>query len=227
MNVLITGTSSGLGESLCEQYIESGHKVFSITRNKSSQKVKLNINCDLENNEDVRNILCYLDDVESFDYVYLNAGILGKLEQTSNITVDEMIKSLSVNAISNKIVIDYLISRKKAKNIISISSGASFKPYYGWASYCCSKAFMRQLIACYSLENNDINFLSLAPGIIKTKMQDYIFMQDSTKIPSVKKFQDMYEDMPTSTDVAKKIINNIDAILEMKPHDSYFDLRTL
>ena len=85
---------------------------------------------------------------------------------------------------------------------------------------------MKQLIGCYSLEHPKVRFLSLAPGLVKTKMQESIVKYDVEKIPSVKKFQEAYNTMQTSDECAKKIYNNLNSIL-LNKENTFYDMRNI
>jgi benzil reductase ((S)-benzoin forming) len=224
MNILITGTSSGLGLGLANEFGKAGYTIYGLNRTKTQNPYVKHIQCNLSYLEGIEPALNTITNVDCFDYVFLNAGILGRLSVTNDLSIEEYNRIFNINLLSNKIIIDFLIKNNKSKNIIGISSGAALKAYFGWSLYCCSKAAFKQLLETYSQEYKDIHFLSLAPGIIKTKMQDYIYKQDEKQIPSISKFKNMYDKMDTSDVVAKKIFKNIDK-LNTLPSGSYFDIR--
>jgi len=215
MNILITGTTSGLGEALANVFRNAGHDVYALNRDQ----------CDLSKLECIESALgSVLSGVERLDYVFLNAGILGRLTPTDELTLDEFNEAFNINVFSNKVILDWLLKNCKVKNVIGISSGAALKSYFGWSLYCCSKAAFKQLLATYAEEVKETHFLSLAPGIIKTKMQDYIYSLDEKDLPSIVKFKKMYNDMDSPDVVANRIFNNLD-LLKSKPSGSYFDMR--
>jgi len=227
MNVLITGTTSGLGHSLAAKYLQLNADVYSLSRRYPDglPKTVRHTSCDLCDLESVQAAMNTLSNIK-FDFVYLNAGMLGSLAKTDELWFSEFGDIFNVNVWSNKLIIDNLLKRNQASHIISISSGAALKSYYGWSLYCSSKAALKQLISCYAQENPRVRFVSLAPGIIKTKMQDSIKEVKAERIPSVKKFHDLYDTMQTPDECADKILNNLFDIFE-RAEDSYFDLRSL
>ena len=87
---------------------------------------------------------------------------------------------------------------------------------------------MLQLINTYSLEIKKIKFISCAPGIAKTKMQDQIYSVKNKKIQSVKKFQKLYieNNMNSPKKVAEDIIKFLKIIKRFKS-GSLIDLRRL
>lgn len=226
MNILITGTSSGLGYELAKQFSLEGHNVYGMSRKKSDLQIK-QAQVDFINPQSIVVSMDNLIDVDKIDLVILNAGQLGEINKTNNIKINQFNDIFNINVLSNKVIIDWLLNHNiNIKNIIGISTGASLKAYYGWSLYCASKAAFKQLLSTYAYEEPNIHFLSLAPGIIKTKMQEYIYKIDSSKIPSVKKFKDMFNTMDTADIVANKIINNLSYFSELESGD-YFDLRNI
>ena len=227
MNILITGVSSGLGYELAKKYITNGDNVYGTSRRPTNLNIK-HLKCDFNN---LSNLTLEFDNftknITQIDLVILNAGILGELKNTSSLQINQFEESFKVNVLSNKIILDTLINKNiKIQQVIGISSGAALKSYYGWSLYCTTKSSFKQLISCYADENPTIHFTSLAPGIIKTPMQDYIYNIDENKIPSVKKFKQMYNNMDSAEDVAKKIFNYTPNLVKLSSGE-YFDLRSI
>ena len=222
--VLITGTTSGLGRALAKTYTQAGYIVHSISRNKPDhQYFDVHRSCDLEKISEVEQSIClYCADKHYYKYVFLNAGILGDLKKITETSLQEYNESFLINVWANKIIIDNLLSYNSTEKIIAVSSGASSKGYFGWSQYCTTKASMRQLMNCYALEYPDVNFLSLAPGLIKTNMQSLIQTYNEEDIPSVKKFKDAYDVMQTPEECAEIIYDNIDSL-----SSGFFDLREI
>jgi len=226
MNVLITGASSGLGYALAQQFIGQGHQVYSLSRTKPDLNIKWHP-VDFQDLTNLKNATKSLLDGVNIDLAILNAGQLGELKPTLDLNITDFTDIFNVNVFANKIIIDYIIENQpQIKNIIGVSTGASLKAYYGWSLYCTSKAAFKQLISTYAEENPKIHFISLAPGIVKTSMQEYIKQVDPNNIPSVSKFHNMFDTMDTADKVATKIITNLTYINQL-PTGDYFDLRTI
>jgi len=224
MKILITGTSSGLGYGLAQEFSKNNNTVLGISRSKTDLKIKQEI-CDFSNLQKIPNALQNLIGTEEIDTAILNAGILGELVSTKNTSVEAFNEIFKINVLANKIIIDWLLKNNtNIKTIIGISSGAAIKTYYGWSLYCTSKAAFKQLISTYAQEEQNVHFTSIAPGIIKTNMQEYIKKIDVKTIPSVEKFQNAYDTMDTPDEVAKKIISLLPKIKNLNSGD-YVDLR--
>ena len=183
--------------------------------------------CDLANLDKIGKALNRLLKTKKLDYVFLNAGILGKIDLIKNIKLKEINKIFKINVFSNKQIIDYLIKKKiKIKFIIGISSGAALFPKYGWYLYCSSKSALKYMFEAYALENPKIKFINLSPGLMKTKMQKQIYNVNEKKIPSVKKFKKLNDlnKIPHPYTMAEKIIDIIPKITKMKS-GTFYDLR--
>ena len=196
--VLITGNTSGLGLALTDLLLSGGNKVYSLSKRFIKKKKNLMSQvCNLTNLDNIDKALNRLLKTKKLDYVFLNAGILGKIDLTKNIKLQEINEIFKINVFSNKQIIDYLIKKKiKIKLIIGISSGAALFPKYGWYLYCSSKSALKYMFEAYALENPKIKFINLSPGLMKTKMQKQIYNVNEKKIPSVKKFKNDLEARP-------------------------------
>jgi len=225
-NILITGTSSGLGLNLAITFKENGYHVYGLSRSQTPCNIVSDI-VDFSSQGAIVPKMRALVTDRDFEYVILNAGVLHPIEKTNKISIGEFERTLQVNINASKQVLDFLINNgNKIKNVIAISSGAANKPYDGWLTYCVGKAALKQLIACYAIEHPTTHFLSLAPGIIKTKMQDYIQTKNPSKFSSLKKFHDLYDSMETPDIVARKIFSNLHFFESLKS-GTFFDLREI
>ena len=192
-NVLITGCSSGFGLALTKYYLEHGYHVFGISRTKPDIE---NDNfsfkfCDLSKVDDIKHTLSlFIKAVNNVELVYLNAGMLGVIKESLDITSKELREVYELNVYTNKELLD-ILSTIKVKNIIGISSGAAVNGSKGWAGYSLSKAGLNMLINLYSKEMPDSKLLAVAPGVIETAMTDIIrYDLDDEKFPSAKKLKE-------------------------------------
>jgi NAD(P)-dependent dehydrogenase (short-subunit alcohol dehydrogenase family) len=235
MNVLITGTSSGLGYGLSQYYLKKGHYVFGISR-KGNDELKKQKNFSflpqdlLHFREMKTNLLSLLKDIDTLDLVILNAGILNEIKDLKETTLDEIKKVMDINVWSNKILIESLFKQVRTiHQIVAISSGASASGSRGWNAYSLSKATLNMLISLYSKEFTDTHFCALAPGLIDTKMQDYIYnLPEEKEYPAVKKLKKAKgtEQMPDPEKAAEIVSNGIE---KAKNFDSgtFLDVRSM
>ena len=226
-NILITGCSSGLGLALTNYYLEKGFNVYGISRNKPNIKNEnfIHKSFDLSNISEIKNQLTsFIEEIKEFDTVFLNAGMLGKIEILSELSIEELNEVYSLNVYANKEILDILMNIK-VKNIIIISSGASKNGYKGWGAYSLSKAGVNILVNLYSNEMLNTKIIALAPGVIKTPMTDYIrFKLDENIFPSIKKLNEGIVQTPDET--AQKIFQLTEK-LDAFSSGSYVDIRDI
>lgn len=175
-NILITGCSSGLGLALTNYYLDNDYKVYGISRTSPNIKNKnfIHKKYDLSDLKNIKNSLDeYLININSFDIVYLNAGMLGDIKILNRLSIEEIKKVLDLNLFANKELLD-ILSKIDINVVIGISSGASIKGSKGWGAYSLSKASFNMLINLYSKEMLNTKLLAVAPGVIETPMTDVI-----------------------------------------------------
>jgi NAD(P)-dependent dehydrogenase (short-subunit alcohol dehydrogenase family) len=219
MNILITGTSSGLGFGLTNYYLDKGHKVFGISRKANAELKKREnftlLTQDISHYREVQvNLLSFLKDVKMLDLVILNAGILNEIKDLKDTSIEEIKQVMDVNVWANKILIESLFKQVEIiEQIVAISSGASVSGSRGWNAYSLSKATLNMLINLYATEYTNTHFCALAPGLIDTKMQDYIYdLPEEKEYPAVKKLKNAKgtDQMPGPEKAAKIVADGIE-----------------
>ena len=231
MNTLITGLSFGLGRALKEECLELGHDVYGLSRTRVTDcnHVILDLSM-LSSGHYERRLENLLNGETNLDLVILNAGILGKIKTFDNVTMNELDKIMNINVFSNKLLLDCLFKMEvNVKQVLCISSGASEKTYKGWGGYSISKAALRMMMQVYSKDFPRTHFMSLAPGLVGTQMQDYLCQDvDVNEFPETKKFIESNSNGTTrsSKNVAKDIMKLVPNLSKMAS-GGYVDLRSL
>lgn len=225
--VLITGTSRGIGEALANQFLGEGWEVNGFARHKN-ENIKKNAKKkslyketigDLSNIKDVRRFLKKsFGEIEFADYEQIvlinNSGVLEPVKAIRDSELDDILYNLKVNVLGTASITSIFLNELKEvplkKIIINVSSGAGKNPYFGWGSYCASKAAIDMLSQCIQLEEsnntNPCRIYSVAPGIVETKMQETIRSKSIEEFPMVNKFIDLKESgkLSEARDVAEK-----------------------
>lgn len=225
--ILITGCSSGLGFSLTKELALNGNKIYCLGKRKIIGDNIKSVKCNLKDIKKIKNKLRVLIDQKFIDYIILNAGILGVVKKINELNINEVEEAFKINFLANKEIIDYFINKKiKTDIIIAISSGAALFPKVGWYPYCGSKSALKFLMESYAIEFSNRKFINIAPGLIKTKMQDQICKIDAKKISSVKRFQDLNRNnlIPSPEMVARNIIKMLPSLKKIKS-GSFLDIR--
>jgi len=235
MNILITGTSSGIGNGLAIEYLKRNVNVWGISRRDitefSEDEHYQHLQLDLTAAEEVVKLIPdFLSDIDHFDLVVLNAGILGEIKYMNEVPVDQMKQVFEINVWANKTLLDLLFKLNKSiKQVVGISSKAALRSSPGWGSYSLSKAGLYMLMNIYAKEYPETHFSAFAPGLVDSEIQDYIYeIKDVEKYPSAKSLQEArYTDMmPDAISVAPILIAGIEKALQFES-GSHVDVREM
>jgi benzil reductase ((S)-benzoin forming) len=222
--ILISGTSSGLGESFFKNLHGKDHDIFCLSRRflpyqeeagKNNNNAFL-IHCDFTKlskfSDNLKKIKKCLNIYKEIIYIN-NAGSILPVHQIGLMDNKEIISSVNVNYIAPILITNMLFTlRHVGIKVLNISSGAANNPIDGWSIYCSAKAGSRMFFDVLSLQilNNSkhsVNNIDL--GILNTKIQSQIRNFDSDNFPRVDEFVDLNnKDLLLDPDeVACKIIN--------------------
>ena len=184
-NVIITGTSSGIGFELVKLFSQKKFRILAISRDNSNLR-NLNLNSvnaidfDLTKNENFYQLDNYLDSFKRVDILINNAGFLVNkpFEETS---IEDFQNIFSTNVFSVAMLVKYTIKFMDQKsNIVNISSIGGVQgsiKFPGLAAYSSSKAALNILTEMLAEEYKDkkIHFNCLALGSVQTKMLETAF----------------------------------------------------
>lgn len=188
--VLVTGNSSGLGLGLTRFYLQQSRPVYGLSRSgcPDSHPQLRDRRCDLADLDSVPSALeALVGDGPAPRLLVLNAGILGEIAALSETSMDAIRQIMDINVWSNKVILDWFKAQGHSpEQVVLISSGASVNGNKGWSGYALSKATLNMLGALYAHEFPDTHICALAPGLIHTRMQDYINDEvDAERFPSM------------------------------------------
>lgn len=222
MKILITGSSSGIGNGLAKAYLKN-HQVWGISRripeNIKSDPNYRHLSLDLVNHNKVKDsVPLFLKEVLQFDIVILNSGILGEIRLTQDVSIADMKAVMEINVWANKGLLDLIFENGiKIKQVIGMSSGAALRSTPGWGSYSLSKAALDMLMNVYAKERPATHFTAFAPGLVDSEIQEYIFnMKDAEQYPSAKKLKEARytEVMPDADTAAPLLISGFEKALK-------------
>ncbi|WP_294957989.1 SDR family NAD(P)-dependent oxidoreductase [uncultured Flavobacterium sp.] len=184
-NIIVTGTSRGIGYELALKFADAGHQVLAISRKIPQALLEhQNVTClsvDLADET-------ALDQVESFlsstwkkvDAVVHNAGalLLKPFEQTTQADFESIYK-VNVFAVANltRICIPYLGKGSHVVTISSIGGVRGSLKFAGLAAYSSSKGAVITLTELLAEEykGKGISFNVLALGSVQTEMLNEAF----------------------------------------------------
>jgi len=225
--ILITGCSSGFGLALTHLYLDKGYRVFGVSRTNPNIENENFIfqSCDLQELSTIKqNLSGFLQKIKTLELVYLNAGMLGEIKSSLEISTEELKKVYELNVYANKELLD-ILRGIDVKTIIGISSGAAVNGSKGWAGYSLSKAGLNMLLNLYAKEMTQTKLLAVAPGVIETAMTDVIrYELDDVEFPSAKKLKEGTIQTPKEAAIR---MDQFTAKIEKFESGSFVDVRDI
>lgn len=184
-NVIITGTSSGIGYELVKIFSEKNYEVLALSRDNSilrSQNLSgvTSIDFDLTDYENYAELDVYLKSFKKIDVLINNAGFLVN-KDFEKTTIEDFKKIYSVNVFSVAMLIKYTIQymsiNSSIVNISSIGGIQGSVKFPGLSAYSSSKGALNILTEMLAEEYKDknIHFNTLALGSVQTKMLEKAF----------------------------------------------------
>jgi NAD(P)-dependent dehydrogenase (short-subunit alcohol dehydrogenase family) len=180
-NVVITGTSRGIGLELCKQMASAGHRIFALSR-KHEPVDSLNlenvtaISTDLSEIENIQTAVSQIkSEVDQIDILIHNAGMLVN-KPFEELSQDDFMSCYQVNVFGVAALTQSLLPLvKSGSHVVGISSmggiqGSSKFP--GLAAYSSAKGAIITLFELLAEEYKErqISFNTLALGAVQTEM---------------------------------------------------------
>ena len=179
-NIIVTGTSRGIGLELALQLAVKGHRVLALSRTIPQALLgNENISClsvDLANESDLQKVADYLNGTwKQVDAVIHNAGSLLLKPFSETLQADfESIYKVNVFGVANltRVVLPFL---QKGSHVVTISSMGGIQgsmKFPGLAAYSSSKGAVITLSELLAEEYKEqgITFNVLALGAVQTEM---------------------------------------------------------
>lgn len=185
-NIIITGTSRGIGFELVQLFSKAGHNVLALSRNeKPIQSLNLDnvtsFSFDLCDSNAYKNVEDFINkDWTQVDILINNAGtVLNKPFAETNFEDFEQVYKTNVFGVSEltRIVLPFM---KKESHVVTISSMGGVQgsmKFPGLAAYSSSKGAVITLTELLAEEykNSGISFNVLAIGAVQTEMLEEVF----------------------------------------------------
>jgi 3-oxoacyl-[acyl-carrier protein] reductase len=186
-NIIVTGASGGIGNSIVERLNQSGANILATgTRIEKLEELKEKfsnikiVKFDISQHEKIEEFIesATKELGGSLDCIVNNAGIT-KDNLTIRMSIEEWSKVIDINLTSTFLMCKYSIKKmlkNKSGKIINITSIVGHTGNVGQANYTASKAgivaMSKSLAIEYSKKNINVNCIS--PGFIRTAMTDQI-----------------------------------------------------
>ena len=177
MNILITGSSSGIGQQLARDYLAQENTVYCCGRNAAILNTLkrdfpdfAQIVCfDVQNRDDCKAALSALP---ALDLVILNAGTCEYIDAT-NFDSEMFERVVKINLIGTANCLEYLIPKiKPGGNLALMGSSSSYLPLPRAEAYGASKAAIEYLAKtlAMTLKSAAIRVSYIAPGFVQTPL---------------------------------------------------------
>ena len=174
-NIVITGTSRGIGKALVEYFVSEGAHVFAVSRSETgcSTDQITSIQSDINDYEGIGQKIDAIG--ADIDIVINNAGIIC-YENLLDVNREQMEQVFSTNVISTFLLSQTfarkMIEKKQKGNIINTLSFAVNIPSAGSGIYAASKAAMASLTRTMAAEwaPYGIRVNGYSPGVVETDM---------------------------------------------------------
>ena len=185
-NIIVTGASGGIGNSIVEKLSECGANVLaSGTRLEKLEELKTKFNnikilkFDISQSDKIEEFIDNAaNELGGLDCIVNNAGITQD-NLAIRMSIEEWRKVIDINLTStflmSKFAIKKMLKNKKGK-IINITSVVGHTGNLGQANYTASKAGLVAMSKSLAIEyaKKNINVNCISPGFIKTAMTDKI-----------------------------------------------------
>lgn len=188
-NIMVTGAASGLGLALTTLHLESGDRVWALSRRESADIERLKrecesltfIACDISKTEYVKCALePYAEAIGKLDCLYACAGVYSPADKVSLVEtdLDKAAAMYDINAVGFLRVVQAVYDAIEDKTVIICISSEAGSISQNWRcmeySYCMSKA--AENMACVILQKHydeigqGTRVLCVHPGWMRTKM---------------------------------------------------------
>lgn len=186
-NIIITGTSRGIGYELVKLFANTGHQILSLSRN-NTPIVSLNLknvtalSFDLSKESDYKKVTDFVSEKwnDKVDILINNAGLLVN-KPFESITQQDWLKVYQVNVFGvaelTKTVLPFM---KSGSHVVTVSSMGGIQgsmKFPGLAAYSSSKGAVITLseVLAEEYKEQQIAFNVLALGAVQTEMLEEAF----------------------------------------------------
>lgn len=212
---IVTGASKGLGAEILQVLASENTTLIAVSRSGLSEGQKLSLvekrshvvdiqaDLSLEStlSQTAEKIMSHIRGLEASQIVLINnAGGVEPIAPFYKAEDELIMANIHLNVTAPMILSRHFgkafRNLKCDRRIITVSSGAGKSPYFGWTSYCASKAAVDMMTRVIGLEEGDEGILALSfgPGIMDTDMQATIRSSAEEDFKDLERFKKFKED---------------------------------
>lgn len=190
MKILITGTSSGIGQNLARYLGAAGHEIWGLARRPHDEFLRecqargvafRKSRCDISSWDQVRACQEEVEKAWGFlDALICCAGIQGPLGPAMGLDPQRWIESLAINVNGTFFCLrafhDLLRRSPRRAKVVCFSGGGSTGPRINFTPYAVAKAGLVRLVEnlAHEWKNQPIDINAIAPGAVNTRMTEEV-----------------------------------------------------
>lgn len=185
MNLLVTGSSSGIGRALAEHLLAQGHRIWGLARSDQADFARIHpgfrfSRCDFADWPQVERAAAAVAAAwPQADGLVTCAGMQGELGPA--LTVDPLKWSATVRANLDGTYFALrgfgeLLRRSRRAKIVCLSGGGATKARANFSAYAAAKTGIVRLVETIAEESRDrpLDINAIAPGAINTRLTDEV-----------------------------------------------------
>ena len=178
--IVVTGSSSGIGEALIEHLVAQGARVVALSRSgQSPDGVVARIRCDVGRPDSVAEAYAEISDLFGDDglaHVVCSAGVVSE-HPIEDLEPEEWHRVVDASLTGTYLTLHHAVPLMKARgkaSVVAMSSGWARRGYPRGAHYAAAKGGIEALVRSVALElaPHNIRVNAVSPGPVKTKMLD-------------------------------------------------------
>lgn len=187
MNIVLTGSSSGIGRALAERLLDRGHRVWGLARSEQSDLATLHpvtfraAKCDVSNWHDVAAAATTVEAAWArVDALITCAGLQGEIGRAVTADPEKWSATVRANLDGTFYAIrafDPLLQRAERRaKIVCFSGGGATKPRARFSAYGVAKTGVVRLVETIAEEEaaRSLDINAVAPGAINTRLTDEV-----------------------------------------------------
>ena len=222
--IIVTGSSSGIGNSITKELIKKKIKVIGISRNNNKSLIKSKYfqseEIDLSELKKIpmriEKILNENEDIEGL----ISCAAVGYFGNLENFSIDQILSSINTNLLSHVILTKYLVPFFKKKNkgkLVYIGSESALDGGKKGSLYSAAKFGLRGFTQSIRAEvaSRNITVTLINPGMVKTNFfnnldfQPGLSKKNSIIVHDIAKIVISILQMDTNTSVDEVVMNPI------------------
>lgn len=181
-NAILFSVSSDIGFYFCKRLLQEGFRVYGTYKTFSNnvQELKnLNVNlyqCDLLDDEALYKTMKEIKkDADVWDCLCLLQASMNPIGKLTDVDMDEWETSIRLNFINQIKTIQFFLttgSKERVPSVITFAGGGTNGATKDYSAYTISKIALIKMMELLAVEYEDVKFVSVGPGWVKTKIHN-------------------------------------------------------